>query len=265
VWRADADARLAEATLVGYDRLWRRLVAPRFGDVALADVRPRMVAAWRGELLAEGIGKESVRMAMVLLQAMFTVAIGWGEAETNPVAVVRKPRQGRERAVRVISPDAVERIRAAMLGAGDLRSATMVSVLAYAGVRPGEMLALERGHIGEERLLVEQAVAYGKLKLQKTGRVYRTVDLLDALAEDLAVWLEHLPAGRRFLFGRRDALWRPYDWNNWRKRHFHAVTQPLGLGRPRPYDLRHSFASLRIREHDVSIVDLAAQLGHAPT
>ncbi len=70
VWRADADARLAEATLVGYDRLWRRLVGPRFGDVALADVRPRMVAAWRGELLGEGIGKESVRMAMVLLQAM---------------------------------------------------------------------------------------------------------------------------------------------------------------------------------------------------
>jgi len=34
---------------------------------------------------------------------------------------------------------------------------------------------------------------------------------------------------------------------------------------PRPYDLRHSFASLQIREKEVSIVDLAAQLGHAPT
>ena len=43
------------------------------------------------------------------------------------------------------------------------------------------------------------------------------------------------------------------------------MTEGLDLGRPRPYDLRHSFASLRIREHDVSIVDLAAQLGHAPT
>ena len=128
------------------------------------------------------------------------------------------------------------------------------------------MLALERNHIGDETILVEQAVAYGKLKLQKTGRVYRTVDLLDALAEDLAVWLEHLPADRRFLFAREDdALWRTHDWNNWRKRHFHAVTQALGLGRPRPYDLRHSFASLRIREHGASLVDLAAQLGHAPT
>lgn len=80
------------------------------------------------------------------------------------------------------------------------------------------------------------------------------------------MWLEHLPPECRFLFGREDgALWRPHDWNNWRKRHFHAVTQALDLGRPRPYDLRHSFASLRIREHGASLVDLAAQLGHAPT
>jgi integrase len=121
------------------------------------------------------------------------------------------------------------------------------------------MLALERSHIGAKTILVEQAVAYGKLKLQKTGRVYRTVDLLDAPAEDLAVWLEHLPAARRFLFGREDdALRHPYNWNNWRKRHFHAVTRALDLGRPRPYDLRHSFASPHIREHGVSLVDLAA-------
>ena len=52
------------------------------------------------------------------LSNQITVAIEWGEAETNPVSVVRKPRQGRERAIRVISPHAVERIRAHMLAAG---------------------------------------------------------------------------------------------------------------------------------------------------
>jgi hypothetical protein len=33
--------------------------------------------------------------------------------------------------------------------------------------------------------LVEQAVSYGTLKLQKTGRIYRTVDLLPELREDI--------------------------------------------------------------------------------
>ncbi len=34
---------------------------------------------------------------------------------------------------------------------------------------------------------------------------------------------------------------------------------------PRPYDLRHSFASLLIHEDRLSIVEIAAQLGHTPT
>jgi hypothetical protein len=68
------------------------------------------------------------------------------------------------------------------------------------------------------------------------------------------------------LFARRDGSpWRLDDWDNWRNRHFHEATRAVGLGTPRPYDLRHSFASLLIREQRVSIVDLADMLGHAPT
>src|SRR3954462_4766914 len=126
---------------------------------------------------------------MVLLQAMFTVAIEWGEADINPVSVVRKPRQGPRRAVAPIPPEGVERLRAVLLDADDLRSATLVSVMAYAGLRPGEALALEWRHVRESTLLVEQTVSDGELKRQKTGRLYRTVDLLAVLAEDLSVYL----------------------------------------------------------------------------
>jgi hypothetical protein len=38
-----------------------------------------------------------------------------------------------------------------------------------------------------------------------------------------------------------------------------------GVETPRPYDLRHSFASLLIHEGRHSIVDIAAQLGHDAT
>jgi integrase len=265
-WLADARGRLAEQTIDDYEGTWHRRLEARFGDVALADVTPRMLAAWRGQMQADGVGREAIRKSMVLLQSMFTVAIEWGEATVNPVSVVRKPRQGRDRAVKVISPKGIEDIRRWMLARGELQGATIVSVLAYSGVRPGEALALERFHVRDETLLIEQAVAKGKLKAQKTGRVYRTVDLLDALAIDLARWIEVLPDDSRFLFVRSDGeLWHKTDWNNWRKRHFYAATEAVGLGRPRPYDLRHSFASLRIREKELSIVDLASQLGHSPT
>ncbi len=227
-----------------------------------------MVSQWRTELLEAGVGTEATRYAMVLLQAMFTVAIEWGEATTNPVSVVRKPRQGRKRAVEPLSPDAVEQIRAVLLAQGDVRSATLVCVLAYAGLRPGEALGLEWRHVRESTLLVEQAVSDGQLKRQKTNRVYRTVDLVAPLARGPRALArgEPLAGAGDFVFPRGDGgPWRTDDWNNWRHRRFDPATAAAGLGRPRPYDLRHSFASLLIREQRTSIVELAEQLGHAPT
>jgi integrase len=267
-YRADIAGRLAEATLLDYDATWRRRVQPRFGAVRLEDITPREISHWRAELQAQGVGPEAIRKDMLLLQAMFTLAVEWGETDHNPVALVRKPRQGRTRAVVPLDPLSVERIRAQLLEAEDLISATLVSVLAYSGVRPGEALALERRHIRADTILIEQAVSLGKLKVQKTGRAYRTVDLLPALRDDLATWLATQvgPEGHDRLFPRGDGQWRRLDdWNNWRNRHFHPATCAVGLGRPRPYDLRHSFVSLLIRDGQTSIVELAEQLGHSPT
>jgi integrase len=268
LYRADAEGRLARSTLHEYERLWNRRLQPRFGHLALDAIRPRMVSEWRAELLAAGVGTEAVRYAMVLLQAMFTLAIEWGEAQANPVSVVRKPRQGRQRAIEPLTPEDIERLRTILLDDGDHRSATLVSVLAYAGLRPGEAVGLEWRHVRERTLLIEQAVSDGHLNRQKTNRTYRTVDLLAPLADDLTQWraTSRASAAGAFVFARPDGEpWRSDDWNNWRNRHFHPAADRARLGRPRPYDLRHAFASLLIREQRTSIVELAEQLGHAPT
>ena len=204
MYRADAESRLARSTLREYERIWDRRLGPRFGGLVLDAIRPRLVSEWRAELLAAGVGVEAVRYAMVLLQAMFTLAIEWGEAQANPVSVVRKPRQGRQRAIDPLAHEDVERLRAVLLDDRDHRSATLVSVLAYAGLRPGEALALEWRHVRDRTLLIEQAVSDGRLKRQKTNRIYRTVDLLEPLAEDLADWKAASRTGR-FVIPRPDA------------------------------------------------------------
>ncbi len=143
-----------------------------------------------------------------------------------------------------------------------------MSVLAYAGLRPGEALALEVRHVRDQTILVEQALSDGELKVQKTGRQYRTVDLLPILGDELRESIDVTGARdpEALVFPRADGgVWRGDCWNNWRNRHFHPAAAAAGLGRPRAYDLRHSFASLLIREQRTSIVELAEQLGHAPT
>ena len=58
-------------------------------------------------------------------------AVLHGAAPYNPVKAVRKPRQ-LSRTVRPLAPQTVEAIRRRL----SLRDATLVSVLAYAGLRP---------------------------------------------------------------------------------------------------------------------------------
>jgi hypothetical protein len=166
-YHADACSRLQEATIASYEGVWRRAVEQRLGDRPLHEITPREISMWRVEMQKAGKGPEAIRMSMMLVQAMFTLALEWGEASTNPVALVRRPRQGRQRAIDVMDPKLVECVRRWMLDHGDLFGATLVSVLAYSGMRPGEALAVERRHIRNDTILVEQAIARGRIKLQR--------------------------------------------------------------------------------------------------
>ena len=73
------------------------------------------------------------------------------------------------------------------------------------------------------------------------------------------------PATAPVFAARIATFWRASDWRNWRKRSYKPVAEAVGINGARPYDLRHAFASLLIHEGRLSVVDIAAQLGHNPT
>src|SRR5207302_3998981 len=79
---------------------------------------------------------------------------------TNPARAVRKAPPKPRRAVRPLPPSSVERVRH-VLGK---RDATLISVLAYAGLRPGEALALRWGDVADGTLIVERAVGGGEIR-----------------------------------------------------------------------------------------------------
>jgi integrase len=71
------------------------------------------------------------------------------------------------------------------------------------------------------------------------------------------------PGDKKLVFPRDDgAPWKAHDWQNWRRRTFADAIKPTGLEHARPYDLRHSFASLLLAEGR-TIHYVAKQLGHS--
>ena len=264
-WRLYADPNLARKTLELYAMLWDAHVLPRLGALALRDLTPETIQRFQVELQADGVGVVSIRKALTLLHGVLQRACEWGRIPSNPAAAIRKPPARGKRAVTPLPPAIVERIRGVLLADGRLRDATLVSVLAYAGLRPGEALGLRWGHVRKRTLLVEAAVSLGELRDTKTGQ-RRTVMLLAPLAQDLSEW--RLACGRppddELVFpDGRGRLWTAETYRNWRRRIYVPAAVACGVTNPRPYDLRHSFVSLLIHEGR-SVVEVARQAGHSP-
>jgi integrase len=136
------------------------------------------------------------------------------------------------------------------------RDALIVSILAYAGLRPGELRALPWEAFRENTILIERAANPDGSSKPTKNRQHRTVRLLSALAQDIR---EH----RLAILLDDDA--RPWDknaWQIWRADRWAPACRAAGLDPvPRPYDLRHSFASLLLAEGKQPIW-CAKQLGH---
>jgi len=265
-WKLHAEPNLARSTRIGYAIAWDRHILPRVGQVPLRELSPRMLQGLRADLEADGVGPAAIRKAMVILHGVLARAVEWELLTSNPAAAVRSPVPKRRRVLSPLTPANVEAMRAYLISIGKLGDATLISVLAYAGLRPGEALALSWEHARERTLLVEGAVSLGEIKETKTGRT-RSVAICSPLKRDLAEW--RLACGRpdpaALIFPGHDGRpWSVTAWKNWRHRTYIPAARSAGVSSTRPYDLRHSFVSLLIHEGR-SVVEIARQAGHAPT
>lgn len=245
-----------------YAQTWNLHLLPRIGHLELRQITPAVVAKLRESLEADGAGAPTVRRCMAILQSMLREAVVWGHIDHNPVKAVRKPPVKRKLAIRPIPPAIVEDLRGRL---PKQRDAVLVSVLAYAGLRPEEALALTWGHVGKTTLLVERRVVDGEVLdgLKSKSRPPRNETLTAALRKDLNEYRIALgrPADSDLIFARPGSTpWQDHDWRNWRTRTYQPRARKLGIS-SRPYDLRHSFASLLLRDPSLTLAEVAAQLG----
>jgi integrase len=264
-WKVYAIPRLSEKTLSDYRQVWGKHAYARLAGLKLRELSPRRMSIFMAELREQGVGEPTILKTLTMLQSVFASAVEWGALQANPVAGVRnRPRQ---RPARVVSPPApaqVERLRRQVEQheSTALASTTLISVLAYAGLRPGEALALRWSNVGARTLHVSRSLALGGEKETKTGGA-RSVRLLGPLLDDLRR-LRAQSGPDELVFPRpAGGAWKDHDWRNWRRRVFQRAAAREGAPGIRPYDLRHSFVSLLIQEGQ-SILEVARQAGHSP-
>lgn len=264
-WPKYAAVRLARATRVSYAGTFDRYILSELGGFALRSITPQTVATWQESLQSAGVGAPTIHRAMAVLSGIMQRAVAWERIPSNPVRAVGKPKTVRRSIGTAYSPLAVERMRDYLLSRDRHYDATLVAVLGYAGLRPGEALALTWRDVGKQAIAVSKSISFGDVKGTKTGGS-RSVDLLAPLKKDLDEWRMAIgrPDDAALVFPRKDGKpWTDFDYRNWRKRTFKPAAAAAGFEGSRPYDLRHSFASLMFSEGR-SIVELAEMVGNSP-
>jgi integrase len=251
-WPRYAVPNLKPSTRRRYLEVWGTHLLPRIGDYQLREITPALVEDLCGQFRAAGVGVQTQRKAVMLLQGILRRAVVRGLIPANPVSVVDKPRQPPTRRPQPFEPLTVEHIRARL----GQRDATLVSVLAYAGLRPAEATSARWDDLGERILHVHAS---------KTERA-RVVDVLAPLAQDLAEWrlaLGRPPTGTLIFPRAGGHEWQLHDWQNWRRRIYQPAATAAGVsGDMRPYRLRSSFVSLLLWEGR-SLTYVADQAGHS--
>jgi integrase len=263
-WRLHAVPNLAQSTRDFYKLTWVNHIMPRLGDYGVRELTPRRLARFREDLERASVGTATVVKAMRIVQSIISFAISEELVEYNAAAAVRKPRYERKREPRILLPAEVEQIRTNL---EKLRDRTLVSVLAYSGPRPEEVVfRLAWEDIGE------RAIRY---RDQKRHRV-RFTPLLVPLGEDLREWFlaSGRPTAKAPVFpAHDDDFWDHDDWRNWRNRIWKGEqVRPAndrrrnprrpGAAPPdtRPRDLRSSYITLRVYE-GVPLTTISKEVG----
>jgi integrase len=256
-WLAQ-QGQLKPSTRARYEGIVSRHVLPTWENVKLADVAHTDIAAWVAALTGSGLAGATVRYVHRVMSLILELAVRDGRLPRNPANGVRLPRAAKP-TKRYLSHEQVAELADA---AGECR--LVILVLAYCGLRWGELAALRVGRVDllRRRFDVSESVTEVRGHLTwgtpKSGQG-RSVPVPRILVDPL---VEHL-AGR----GPDELVFRSARGGvlrnlNFRRDVFDDAATAAGLPGLTPHELRHTAASLAVSS-GANVKAVQRMLGHA--
>lgn len=193
------------------------------------------------------------------LRSVFKLAVAEGYVKRDPTGALYTPKEAKVAATRAMSREEVEK----HINALGIRERVIDQLAIFVGMRPGEILALQRKHVSEggERIVIEQRLYRGDLDTPKTHTSKRIVAIPPKTAAAVREWMTYVDGKPdAWVFASENParpMWRDNIWFRYMK----PKLETVGLGWANFQVMRRTHASLG---HDAGIDPKVAadQRGH---
>ena len=275
-WMAECVVgHLSQATEDRYGGIVKNHLQPELGHIELNKLSPSHVQALQQKLLEQGMDPTGVNLVRTALSGAIKHALRMELIIRNPVAAAKAPPDPNREAQ---SPpvDTVLRMLDLAAEQDDWLYAALY-VLAYTGIRRGELLALSWSNVDFENATIRIVSSLGRrsnglqLTKPKTARGNRTINLAAGSLEVLRQHKERQEQHKGLLAGAyedqgivfADELGR---WVNPMRltRLVQGLGRQVGYPEVSPHKLRHFHASVSLNKRIHPAV-VSERLGHANT
>jgi integrase len=246
------------SVLRSYERNMNGRALPGFGGRRLSDIHRSDLQQFVERLMGEGLAASTIHNALMPVRAIFRREVAQGRIAVNPTSGLQLPavRSTRDR---IADPEEA----AALLVALQPEDRALWATALYAGLRRGELLALEWPSFdlaaGLIRLVRSWDVEEGKPIEPKSAKGKRKVPIPAVLRDHLVEHRMRQGRSEGLAFGRTASA--PFNPTAVVERADEAW-KDAGLKRITLHEARHTFASLMIAA-GVNAKALSTYMGHA--
>ncbi len=222
------------------NRVKHHLLA-EFANVKMRDLRLKDLQAFLNNKHAV-LSRSVVAHLRWDLHQIFKVARAEGYIERDPTQALYTPRANEATVKRTMTREEVEKHIAAL----ETRERLIDHLAIFVGMRPGEILALQRRHVNESctEVVIGQRLYRGVIDTPKTESSFRTVAVPPKTAARLKDWMPLVGSDpNAWVFASENPaapLWRDNVWY----RHMKPKLDEVGLGWANFQVMRRTHASL---------------------
>ena len=236
---------------------------PEFGEKEVGHITRQEILSFRASLAKVQTRRKKPLSASRINRIMTPLRMILGEAAnrfefTSPYQGIKSLKVPRSD----VEPFSLEEVRLILATVrADFRN--YYTVRFFTGLRTGEIDGLQWDCVDFERrqIIVRQALVDGKIEQTKTDGSYRHVEMpqlvFDALKDQFKATGKHA-----FVFCNSKG--KPLEHNNVTKRVWYPLLSHLGLRKRRPYQTRHTAATLWLAAGE-NPEWIARQMGHTTT